>query len=663
MSQMNERQREAVECLDGPLLLLAGAGTGKTTVIVHRIANLVQHGIPPEGILAVTFTKKAAREMQERVKAYVGPQAARKMTISTFHSFCVQVLRRHIGKLGYNPHFSIAMEGDQQGLVMEIMNQLGQVGEGYDGRVWRYRISMAKAACLSPEEVAQAGYPKCQEVAQVYEAYQRRMRQMDRVDFDDLLFLTVKLWQEFPQVLEEYHRRYQRIMIDEYQDTNGVQLKLMTMLAGPEGNLAVVGDDDQAIYGWRGAEVENILHFDKVYPQARVIRLEQNYRSTGVILRAANGVIAHNQERHAKRLWSDKEDGAKIREVRCEDDTAESQFLARHIAETHDANGRRWRDFAILYRSNKQSRLLEEALRKARIPYHLVGGTAFYRGREILDARGFLEAACNPRDDLAFLRIINVPPRGIGDATLEKLHLLREQRHQPIQEMVAQESVLPLLPAEAQPPLKALLACLQRARARFQEAGQLFEKCRDLFHEVGYLEGLARIYKPRENALERRDNVLELLSSIADFDARNDGRGTMEGLLEEMSLMDGAGQEDKADKEQTDAVSLMTVHAAKGLEFPVVYVAGMERDLFPHARAMEEGNEAEERRLFYVAITRAREELFLTHAEKRREGRLLMPQTPSKFLYEIPEDTIQLHKPDDLYVKLDGQAAVALLLG
>ncbi len=660
MSRMNPRQQEAVDTLDGPLLLLAGAGTGKTTVIVHRIANLVQHGIPPRAILAVTFTRKAAREMQERISAFIGPQRAGEMTISTFHAFCVKVLRRHIARLGYSPHFSIGQEGDRIGLVTEIMTRLGQVGEGYDRALWSNRISMAKAACLSPEEVRQEGYPHCQEVAQVYEEYQRRMRQMDRLDFDDLLYLTVKLWEEHPQVREEYQQRYQRIMIDEYQDTNRVQLKLMVMLAGKEGNLAVVGDDDQAIYGWRGAEVENILHFDRLYPRTKVIRLEQNYRSTGVILKAANAVIAHNQERHVKNLWSEKEDGPLIQEVRCEDETDEAKFLVRNIQEAHEYRHLPWKDFAVLYRSNVQSRILEEFFRKERIPYHLVGGTAFYQGREILDARGFLEAVANPRNDQAFLRVVNVPPRGIGDTTLERLHAFREERHLPMQELAGREEILTRLPAEAQIPLQNFLATLQKARAAFQEPGGLYEKTRRLFQDVGYLEGLAKLYKPRELALMKRENILEFLSSLADYDERNGGRGTLDGLLDEISLMDDAAKGGPK-KEEGEAVTLMTVHAAKGLEFPVVYLAGMERDLFPHARSMEEGSEAEERRLFYVAITRAQRELFLTHAERRREGKVSMPRTPSKFLAEIPSELIHLGKPEDFYVKLSAQDAIDFL--
>lgn len=660
---MNERQREAVECLDGPLLLLAGAGTGKTTVIVHRISNLVNHGIAPEAILAVTFTNKAAKEMRERVSAYVGSIPAKAMTICTFHSFCARVLRRHIDRLGYSRNFTIANDGYQQGLVMEIMNSLGQIGVGYDSKLWRQRISMAKAAYLWPEDIREAGYPKCDEVALVFEEYQKRLRQMDLLDFDDLLCLTVRLWEEAPDVLEAYRSRYKRIMIDEYQDTNGVQLRLMTMLAGKEGNLAVVGDDDQSIYGWRGADVENILNFDQVYPGARIIRLEQNYRSTGNILKAANGVISHNRQRHVKNLWSEMETGEPIRLIRCEDDTAEAEFLARHIQETHDGGPLHWKDFAILFRSNRQSRALEDAFRKARIPYHIVGGTSFYQTKEILDAGAILAATENPRDDISFLRIVNVPPRGIGDVTLERLHALRKERHRSIQELAADPAVRTTLPQDAANALASFVGILQRFRRTFAEGGgYLHDKVKALFDAIGYIEGLGRMYKPLENAMARRDNVLELLSAIGDFDQRHGPEGTLATLLEELTLMDANDRDQHSDKKENDSVTLMTVHAAKGLEFPIVYIAGMERDLFPHARALEEGSEAEERRLFYVAITRARKQLFITYAGKRRDGKTLVPHTPSKFLEELPEETVKLCKPDDLFLKLSTQDAIKMLL-
>jgi superfamily I DNA/RNA helicase len=662
MAKMNERQQEAVDCLDGALLLLAGAGTGKTTVIVHRIANLVMHQVSPSSILAVTFTNKAAREMRERIGAMLGPGIAKPMTISTFHAFCSTVLRKHITKLGYSRNFSIAGEGYQQGLINEIMKELGQVGQGYDTTVWRNRISLAKAENWWPDDLReQSPYPRAGEVADVYERYQTRMRLMDLLDFDDLLCLTVKLWQDFPDVLAGYREKYHYIMIDEYQDTNGVQLKLMTMLAGEHGNIAVVGDDDQSIYGWRGANIENILHFDTLYPHAKVIRLEQNYRSTNIILKTANELIAHNRERHVKNLWSSQEQGELIRAVRCVDETAEAEFIARSISENRKKHALQWRNFAVLFRSARQSRVLEEAFRKQRIPYVLVGGTSFYERKENLDAIAFLEAVQNPHNDLAFLRVVNVPPRGIGDTTIEKLRALRDETHRNLQSLASDETALARLPAEGAAALREFALVLNDFREnRFSQPGMLHDKTNALFQRLGYLDGLAKMYKPRENALARRENVLELLNSIAEFDQQNHG-GTLEALLERYNLMDANDRADEHGIPQ-DAVTLMTVHAAKGLEFDTVYVAGMERDLFPHERALEEGNEAEERRLCYVAITRAKRELYLTYAEKRRDGKVMRPHAPSKFLDEMPKECVSFCKPDDLYVRLSSADAAAFLL-
>lgn len=659
MARLNERQQEAVDCIDGPLLLLAGAGTGKTTVIVERIANLVRHGVDPHAIMAVTFTNKAAREMRERVGKMLGPQAANAMTVSTFHAFCVQVLRRHIDKLGYSRHFTIAAESYQQGLIVEIMNSLGQVGSGYDASLWRHRIGMAKSNAQWPDDVRRASYPRAAEVAECYERYMQRLKLMDLLDFDDLLLLTVRLWEEHPEILLRYRERYQRLMIDEYQDTNLVQLRLMTMLAGGEGNIAVVGDDDQSIYGWRGANIENILHFDKVYPNARIIRLEQNYRSTGVILRAANAVIAHNNERHAKRLWCEHEDGAVIHAVRCEDESEEARFIVRSILENHGAQCQ-WRDNAVLYRSNKQSRALEDEFRRQRVPYVLVGSSSFYQAKEILDAGAFLQAAANAGNDLAFLRVINVPPRGIGDVAVQRLRAAREATRLPVQVLAAKANELEGMPAESGASLQRLEAVLEKYRQRFDSPGPLYENVKAFFEELDYLNGLGRMYKPKQNALDRRDNVMELLSGIAEYDHRQHFAGTLEGMMDEFSLVDVNDRTGDKLKQQQDAVTLMTVHASKGLEFPVVYIAGMERDLFPHERAVEEGNLPEERRLFYVAVTRARRKLYLTYAQRRREGRVMMPHPPSKFLDELPEDCVEFCRPDQLYARVSNADALAL---
>ncbi len=662
-SLLNKQQQEAVDTLSGQLLLLAGAGTGKTTVIVRRIANLLAHGTDPSSILAVTFTNKAAREMRERIAALSGAPAASAMTISTFHAFCVRVLRQHIDKLGYSRRFTIASESYQQGLIVEIMSALQQTGQGYDALLWRSRISLAKANCQWPEDVAQADYPKADEVAEVYAEYQKRMRQMDLLDFDDLLCLTVKLWEEHPDVLERYRSHYTQLMIDEYQDTNGVQLRLMTMLAGPDGNIAVVGDDDQSIYGWRGADITNILHFDQLYPKAKIIRLEQNYRSTNIILKAANSVIANNKERHVKNLWSNQEEGQPITAVLCPDETQEAEFITRSIQDAHLAERRPWKEFAVLFRSNRQSRALEDAFKKARIPHVLVGTTSFYQAKEILDAGAFLQAAANPGNDLAFMRIVNVPPRGIGDATIEKLRQAREIQHRPMQLLARDESLLKTVPPEAAAALRSLTAALREARHTGETPCQLAPLASRLFQAVDYMDGIVRMYKPRQNALERRENVMEFLSMLADFDVHHQNRGTLSMLLDQLDLEDAGDRTSDRKKPQPDAVTLMTVHASKGLEFPVVYLAGMERNLFPHQRAVEDGNLAEERRLFYVAITRAKKRLWLTYAGKRREGQAMLPRVPSPFLDELPDDCVQYRKPQDTFSKISQQEALDILLG
>lgn len=659
---MNNRQQEAVDCLEGPLLLLAGAGTGKTTVIVRRIQNLVLHGIEPKAILAVTFTNKAAREMRERVGKLLGPHAANAMTISTFHSFCVGVLRRYADRLGYSRSFSIASESYQQGLLVEIMSALGQHGRGFDAQQWRWRISMAKASNRWPDDEALQEYPRAPQVAEVYSEYQKRLRLMDLMDFDDLLLQTVKLFQDNPQVLEHYRQRYRRIMIDEYQDTNLVQLQLMILLAGTEANIAAVGDDDQSIYSWRGANIENILHFDRTYPGAKIIRLEQNYRSTNMILRTANALIAHNRDRHAKSLWSERENGDPIYAVCCEDEGAEAEFIARSICESKDSTHGSWRDYAVLFRSNRQSRALEDAMRKRCIPYRLVGSTSFYQTKEILDAAAFLQAVNNPSNDLAFLRIVNVPPRGIGDVTIERLRKAREATRQPIQELAEAPHIQAELPPESARALLCLLDILKRFRKEFDVPGALAGKTQRLFEALDYFDGLGRMYKPKMNALARRDNVLELISAIDDYDRHSNRLGTIAGLLDSVCLKDGNDPVSEKRGEPEDAVTLMTVHAAKGLEFPQVYVAGFERDLFPHARAMEEGNESEERRLCYVAITRAQKRLYLTYAMKRHEGKALIPHPPSKFLDELPEECIKYLRPEETYIKLDRKSAIEFLL-
>ncbi len=644
MSELNPQQQLAVDTLTGPLLLLAGAGTGKTTVIVHRIANLVRHGIRPEAILAVTFTNKAAREMKARVKGQLGSQAD-SMTVSTFHAFCASVLRRHIHQLGYSRSFSIASDSYQNGLIREIMSSEGLTGKGFDPGMVLHQISMAKAALKDPDQLENEKQVPLPQMSLLYRNYQKRLQQMDMLDFDDMLMLTVRLWQQYPEILAHYQKQYSHLMIDEYQDTNAAQLQIMLLLAGKAGNIAVVGDDDQSIYGWRGADLGNILQFEAYFPGAKVIRLEQNYRSTNTILKCANAVIALNQARREKNLWSQQGDGEKILSVSCADEKAEADFIAKYIQSQMPELS--WKDFAVLFRSNHQARVLEEQFRKSRIPYLLVGANSFYHNKEILDAISFLQLIQNPSDDFSFLRIVNVPPRGIGDTSIARLREFRDITHQNFNQLLDHPEILEKLPEEAAGSIKQFRAVLQKARSEFARPGQLFDKATNFFEQIDFFNGLGRMYKPREDALRRRDNLMEFLNSLADFDEEHRNHKTLQEFLEAISLQDHSDNQEKNKNNASDSVTLMTVHAAKGLEFPMILLAGLERNIFPHQRAVEEGNEEEERRLFYVALTRARKNLLLCHAEKRRVMGQVSVVRPSKFLSEIPEEYIEFCKPAD----------------
>ncbi|MFA6929334.1 MAG: UvrD-helicase domain-containing protein [Lentisphaeria bacterium] len=642
MSGLNSQQQLAIDTLSGPILLLAGAGTGKTTVIVHRVANLVRHGVRPDAILAVTFTNKAAREMRNRVKDLLG-SLAETMTICTFHAFCAGILRRQIKRLGYSCSFSIASDSYQNGLIREIMTQEGMTATGFDPCFILHQISLAKAALLSPEQIRQRNQPKDVQLALLYQKYQLRLQQMDMLDFDDMLFLTVRLWQQVPEILATYQQKYSHLMIDEYQDTNAAQLQIMLMLSATTSNIAVVGDDDQSIYGWRGADMGNILQFESFFPNAKVIRLEQNYRSTNTILRSANAVIAKNQTRREKNLWSDQGDGEKILGVRCADEKTEADFIVKYIQSQIPEST--WRDFAVLFRSNHQARVLEEQFRKSKLPYVLVGANSFYQNKEILDAISFLQLIQNPADDFSFLRVVNVPPRGIGDTSIARLREFRDITQQNFNALLKNQRILEKLPEDSAKNLNQFLELLQQTRTEFQRPGQLYQKATAFFQKIDYFAGLGRMYKPREDALRRRDNLLEFMNSLADFDADHRGQGTLQEFLESFALQEHSEKKEKKEN-ATDSVTMMTVHSAKGLEFPTVLVAGLERNIFPHQRAVEEGHEEEERRLFYVALTRARKNVLLCYAEKRRVMGKVSVVRPSKFLAEIPEEYIVFTTPE-----------------
>jgi superfamily I DNA/RNA helicase len=656
LSSLNPAQVQAVTTTEGPLLVLAGAGTGKTRVIVYRIAYLLSQGVGPDQVLAVTFTNKAAREMQARVAELVHGEAAGRITVGTFHSFCCRLLRQHIRRLGYSPRFSIASEAYQTGLVRNVMAELGFSGEGCDPGAWLDLISKAKSSLRGPAEMRESDWPRAADVALVYEQYQQRLKDMDLLDFDDLLMLVHQLWRDHPDLLEEHRQRFRYLLIDEYQDTNLVQFQLMATLARPRCNLCVVGDDDQSIYGWRGADLGNILEFERHFPGATVVRLEQNYRSTDTILQAANAVIARNARRHAKRLWSTGGAGEPVAIVRTEDERAEAGFVAALLAERHQRFRQPWTDCAVLFRSNHQSRLLEETLRARRIPRTLVGTSSFYERKEILDALSLLHVLDNPRDDLSLLRVLNVPPRGIGSTSVDRLKAAARLLHRPLYDLLVSDATLGAVPPAAAESLRAFHSTFERHRPLLG-TGPLGDRVEAFLHETGYLDGLGRMYKPREDALKRRDNVLEFLQAVREFAARTEA-ASLDSFLQNIALQDA---NDREDRDAEGGVTLSTVHACKGLEFPLVVVVGMERGLFPHLRAIEERNEDEERRLFYVALTRARTTLVLTYAEQRSRQARPVRQRPSPYLDEIPEQYTRFGTPKDILVPATAEEIAAIM--
>lgn len=642
---------------DGPLLLLAGAGTGKTRVITFRIAHMISKGIKAENILAVTFTNKAAAEMRERVGQLLTKKDGKALTVSTFHSFCSMLLRHHINELGYSFNFTIATENYQIGLIRSIMTELGYVlpkehpdyekQDSVNASEILNQISDAKGKLLEPEDLEDAAITERQRrTAKVYELYQRRMRNMDLVDFDDLLVLVLKIWKLKPHLLKVHQSKYKYLMIDEYQDTNHVQFKIMQTLAGAPANLCVVGDDDQSIYGWRGADVGNILGFDKQFNNAQVIRLEQNYRSTESILQSANHVIANNTMRHPKKLWSGKGKGERILLSKTVNDAEEARLVAEMIKDLKARNNFSWKDFAILYRSNHQSRAFEAEFRKQKIPYQLVGSKGFYERKEILDALSYLRTLDNPRNDLDFLRILNVPTRGMGDKSVERLRHLQQRSDLPLQKLLMEDEFLEDLPKNTVDKLVSFHECITDFRQRFQNYRNLTANVDAFLHNIGYIEGLSRTYKPQADALRRRENVMEFLNAVKEFEERFGPDASLWRLCESFSLFDSNDKVEE-DGTQNAAVTLMTIHASKGLEFPTVFLVGLEQGLFPHKNSVNEGGLEEERRLFYVAITRAQERLMVTHCDNRSVRGKRQKQRPSPFLRELPRDLVEYRKADE----------------
>ncbi|WP_226567487.1 DNA helicase PcrA [Bacillus stratosphericus] len=634
---LNDAQKEAVKATDGPLLLMAGAGSGKTRVLTHRIAYLMaEKHVAPWNILAITFTNKAAREMRERVEAILGP-GADDIWISTFHSMCVRILRRDIDRIGVNRNFSILDTSDQLSVIKNILKERNIDPKKFDPRSILGSISNAKNELIDAEEYAKTNADFYdQVVSDVYTDYQKRLLKNQSLDFDDLIMMTIRLFERIPEVLEHYQRKFQYIHVDEYQDTNRAQYMLVKLLAQRFQNICVVGDSDQSIYRWRGADITNILSFEKDYPSSEVILLEQNYRSTKRILHAANMVIQNNANRKPKKLWTENDEGAKVAYYRADNEFDEGQFVAGKIRQFHQSEKRKLSDFAILYRTNAQSRVIEETLMKANIQYNIVGGTKFYDRKEIKDILAYLRLVANPDDDISFTRIVNVPKRGIGATSVEKIAAYAEMNDLSRSEALGQVDFIGLnaRAANALDEFKQLIDQM----TNMQDYLSVTELTEEILEKTGYREAL-KVEKTIE-AQSRLENIDEFLSVTKNFEEQNEDKSLVT-FLTDLALVADIDKLDENEEEDQDAVILMTIHAAKGLEFPVVFLMGMEEGVFPHSRSlMEDAEMEEERRLAYVGITRAEEEIYLSSAKMRTLfGRTNM-NLESRFIREIPADLL-----------------------
>ena len=641
LTGMNDKQAEAVQTTEGPLLIMAGAGSGKTRVLTHRIAYLIDEKmINPWNILAITFTNKAAREMRERAMAL--NSATSETLIATFHSMCVRILRREADHIGYNRNFTIVDPGEQRTLMKRILKTLNLDPKKWNERAILGTISNAKNDLL--DEVAyehQAGDMYTQIVAKCYKSYQEELRRSEAMDFDDLIMMTLRLFDKNPDVLGYYQQRYQYIHVDEYQDTNHAQYQLVKLLASRFKNICVVGDADQSIYGWRGADMQNILDFEKDYPEAKVVLLEENYRSTKKILQAANEVIKNNRNRRPKKLWTQNDDGEQIVYYRANDERDEAIFVASTIDNIVREEGKNFKDFAVLYRTNAQSRTIEEALLKSNIPYTMVGGTKFYSRKEIRDVISYLNLIANPSDNISFERVVNEPKRGVGPGTLEKIRNFAYEQNMSLLDASANIMLSPIKGKAAQGVYDFANTILN---LRDQLDGlSITETVEAILDKSGYLDALSMQQTLESQA--RIENIEEFMSVTKNFDETNTdvtedetGIDRLGRFLNDLALI---ADTDDGDMEVAE-VTLMTLHAAKGLEFPVVFLIGMEEGVFPLSRASEDPEELEEeRRLAYVGITRAEEILFLTNANTRTLFGKTSYNRPSRFLREISDDLLQ----------------------
>lgn len=651
---LNDSQRLGVETTEGPVLILAGAGSGKTRVLTHRIAYLIgEKSVPPYNILAITFTNKAAGEMRERVNNLVG-FGAESVWVATFHATCVRILRRYIDRIGYDNHFTIYDTDDQKSIMKAICKDMNIDTKNVRERTLLGAISAAKNELMTPddmERLAGGNYNLRRQVA-VYREYQERLWKNNALDFDDLLMKTVELFRRDPQVLESYQERFRYIMVDEYQDTNTAQFELISLLAKKYQNLCVVGDDDQSIYGFRGANIQNILSFERTFEDTRVIKLEQNYRSTQNILSAANGVIQNNTERKDKSLWSDKGDGNRIIFNTCDNAIEEAIGIVEDIKSRHTKENRDYKDFAILYRTNAQARILEERFVTANVPYRVYGGVNFYQRREIKDILAYLKTVDNGRDDLAVMRIINVPKRGIGATSISKVQDFAAESSMGFLDALEIADQIPTLGRAAGKILSFVdYIDVLKSKAKIMGIAELIE---EIIESCDYNSVIEENSDTDDEAEDRRSNLEELVSKAKTYEESTPDP-TLSGFLEEVALVADIDNLDPS----ADRVSLMTLHAAKGLEFPVVYLAGMEEGLFPSGLSITSDDALaveEERRLCYVGITRAREVLTLSYARVRMVNGERHFNTPSRFIKEIPALLLETREKAAPFAKSSGGA-------
>ncbi len=644
-SQLNNKQEEAMKYTQGPLLVLAGAGSGKTSVITRKIAYLVQHcRIPAHRITAMTFTNKAAREMKERVTKLLSREEAKGLSVSTFHTFGLNLLRLELKNLPLKANFSILDADDCKRILMDLMhrdNLSGAESKELIAKAMK-KISDWKNDLILPEQAhSTCETPEDVQFAHLYQLYERNLRAYNAVDFDDLIVMPTRLLQENAEVRDKWQNRVRYLLVDEYQDTNTAQYILVKLLVGVMGQFTAIGDDDQSIYAWRGAKPENMALLKQDFPNLHIIKLEQNYRSTSRILKAANCVIQNNPHIFDKKLWSDKGHGEVIRIITCRNDDDEAERVVKDLLTHKLMNGKNWKDYAVLYRGNFQARVLETQLRQMQIPYKLSGGTSFFARAEIKDVMSYLRLIINPEDDSAFLRIINTPKRAIGPVTLEKLGLFSQENNLSLLGASADQRLSMVLPKKAETQLHEFADFIATFTRELLEDDEPVPKVRQMMNEAGYMDYVREQSATPAQEKSKLDNIENLFTSIQnlinraeDVDEKN-----IESVIRKLVLLDLLEQQQE--EEDTDKVNLLTLHAAKGLEFPYVYIMGLEEELLPHKNSIAAETIEEERRLMYVGITRARQGLTLTLAEQRKNGGQMKQMTPSRFLDELPQDELE----------------------